>query len=171
MENNSIKNNYWKNRKDSIYLYAARQICRKFIVPASVLDVGSNGTPILEWQRDCAKRLVSVDQGKPYIAEGIESLKQDFLDYEENEKFDLVTCFQVLEHVPDPYVFSQKLLRLGKCLVVSVPYKWKAGRCEQHLHDPVDEEKMLIWFGREPDFSYISRELNNLRRLIHVYKS
>jgi hypothetical protein len=162
---------YWQKRKGLIYLFAARQICTTLCgQPKSVIDVGSNGTPTLEWHRATAARLVSLDLRRPYIAEGVESLTCDFLEYEPETSFDLVTCFQVLEHVPDPVAFARKLLQMGEIAVVSVPYKWKKGRCRYHLHDPVNERKMRKWFGRDPDFSYIATELNTVNRLIHVYK-
>jgi 2-polyprenyl-3-methyl-5-hydroxy-6-metoxy-1,4-benzoquinol methylase len=93
----------------------------------------------------------------------------DFLAYQPNEQFDLVTCFQVMEHVPDAVSFARKILEIGQVAVVSVPYKWDKGKCKPHIHDPVDERKMLAWFGREPDFQYIATELHKVRRLIHVY--
>lgn len=162
---------YWANRKGLIYLFAARQICaRERRQPTSVIDVGSNGTPTLEWHRNPGARLVSLDLYRPYVAEGVESLTCDFLEYDPATTFDLVTCFQVLEHVPEPVAFARKLLQIGEVLVVSVPYKWKKGRCKYHRHDPVDEEKMKHWFGRDPDYSYVARELNKVGRLIHVYR-
>ncbi len=163
---------YWRRRKDAIYLFATRQICRRFCEsPSSVIDVGSNRTPTLEWHRRTASHLVSLDLRRPYVASGVESLTCDFFQYRPSRSFDLVTCFQVLEHVPDPAPFAKKLIELGKVIVVSVPYKWKKGKCRYHLHDPVDQAKMLDWFGREPDFSYVARELNKVARLIHVYKN
>lgn len=162
---------YWQRRRSLIYLFAAKQICtNRCGKPESVIDVGSNGTPTLEWHRKTATHLVSVDLRKPYVAEGVESVKCDFLKYQPNAKFDLVTCFQVLEHVPYPEAFSRKILDIGKIAVVSVPYKWQKGKCKYHLHDPVDEGKMRNWFGRAPDFSYVATELNTVSRLIHVYK-
>ncbi|WP_295612374.1 methyltransferase domain-containing protein [uncultured Lamprocystis sp.] len=166
-----ISTKYWDDRKDNIYLYAARKICEKFSRPDSVIDVGSNGTPTLEWHRSHASRLVSIDLRNPYRAKGVESITQNFFDYPAAQSFDLVTCFQVLEHVPEPRDFAQKLLQLGKVLVVSVPYQWPKGKCIYHIHDPVNEEKMLAWFQRTPDFSYIARELNKVERLIQVYKN
>jgi hypothetical protein len=164
------KNSYWEGRKAAVYLYVCKLLCQKYGPDSgTVIDVGSNGTPTLEWHRKWATRMVSLDLVRPYRAEAVESLKQDFFKFEPTEQFDLVTCFQVLEHVPDPQVFAQKLLSIGKVLVVSVPYKWRAGACKHHIHDPVDEEKMFAWFGRKPDYSYVARELNNVERMIQVY--
>lgn len=162
---------YWEKRKDSIYLFAARQICaRQCEAPRSVIDVGSNGTPTLEWHRQTATRLVSLDLRRPYVAEGVESVTGDFLQYDAGTRFDLVTCFQVLEHVRDPAAFARKLTQISTVAIVSVPYKWKKGKCRFHLHDPVNERKMKKWFGRGAEYSYIARELNGVGRLIHVYR-
>jgi hypothetical protein len=162
---------YWGKRKSSIYLFAARQICaRECGKPSSVIDVGSNATPTLEWHRKAGARLVSLDLRRPYVAEGVESVTCDFLQYDPECRFDLVTCFQVLEHVPEPAAFARKLIQIGEVAIVSVPYKWKKGSSRNHLHDPVDERKMKKWFGRDPDFAYVARELNSVGRLIHVYR-
>lgn len=163
---------YWRDRKDSVYLHVAQQICLKYgSKSTSVIDIGSNATPTLEWHRDHAQRLVSLDLRSPYVADGVESLKLDFLDFEPELRFDLATCFQVLEHVADPRRFAQKIVEVSKLSIVSVPYKWPRGKCKYHRHDPVDEEKMLQWFGRAPDFSYVAKELNGVRRLIAVYRN
>lgn len=166
------KSTYWKLRADSVYLHAARLTCRRFgKAPKSVLDVGSNGTPTLEWHRASADVLVSLDLRRPYRAGGVTSIISDLLLYQPEEKFDLVTCFQVLEHVPEPAAFARKLLHLGKVVVVSVPYKWPKGKCRFHPNDPVDEAKLFAWFGIEPVFSHLSQEiaLDRASRLIHVY--
>jgi SAM-dependent methyltransferase len=161
---------YWLARKDTIYLHVARQICLKYGGRAnSVIDIGSNATPTLEWHRASASRLVSLDLRNPYVAAGVESVRQNFFDFDAGARFDLATCFQVLEHVKDPRRFAQKILELSRVAVVSVPYKWPKGRSKYHLHDPVDEQKMLQWFGREPVFRYVAKELNGIRRMIDVY--
>jgi Methyltransferase domain len=166
------KDAYWEDRKDSIYLYVAKAVCEKYGgKPKSVIDVGSNQTPTLEWHRGTASRLVSLDLRRPYVAEGVESMTRDFFTYAPEEAFDLATCFQVLEHVPDPAAFADKLLQISKVTIVSVPYKWEAGKCKYHIHDPVDEHKMLEWFGRKPSYTYVARELTKVARLIHVYRS
>lgn len=166
------KLSYWEKRKDWVYLHVARIICARFAQgPGSVLDVGSNRTPTLEWHRSNAKRLVSLDLRRPYVADGVESIQEDFLKYQVDEKYDLVTCLQVLEHVPDAGAFAERLLSVGKVVVVSVPYKWRRGCCKGHVHDPVDELKMFRWFRRRPVYSYIAREVTTERsRLIQVYQ-
>lgn len=163
---------YWNNRRDAVYLRAVRGVCDTIAGHAeTVLDVGSKSTPILEWRRGSAHRLVSIDLYHPYSAEGVESITQDFMDYPIEEPFDLVTCLQVLEHVPDAAAFARKLLAAGKIVVVSVPYKWPKGFCSSHIHDPVDEHTMRSWFGRTPTSQYIAQEQSGLRRLVQVYRT
>lgn len=166
------KKGYWEGRKDSVYLQAAKDLCAKYLVEgSSVLDVGSNRTPTLEWHRAKATRLVSVDLRNPYRAPGVESIAGNFFDFDDAKPFGLVTCFQVLEHVPDAHAFAQKLLATGKTVVASVPYKWPKGTCKWHIHDPVDEVKMMGWFGQAPIESFIAVEpKNSAQRLIHVYR-
>jgi hypothetical protein len=107
----------------------------------------------------------------PYYADEVESIKTNFLEYHSPIKYDLATCFQVLEHVPNVHAFSEKLLLVSKTLIVSVPYKWEKERNKSHIHDPVDESKMFEWFKTEPDFSYLATELSGVKRLIQVYTS
>lgn len=169
---NAAGDKYWMDRKDSIYLHVAQQICLKYGHEArSVVDIGSNATPTLEWHRPHAARLVSIDLRRPYAGDGIESLKLNFFDFEAKERFDLATCFQVLEHVDDAQRFARKILEVSRLAVVSVPYNWPRGKCKYHVHDPVDEAKMLQWFGKPPLFRYIAKELNGVRRLIAVYRN
>jgi len=77
---------------------------------------------------------------------------------------------QVLEHVPDAQSFAQKLLEVSKVVIGSVPYKWPKGHTESHIHDPVDEAKLLAWFGRKPYHSHLCREVTaEVHRLVQVY--
>lgn len=134
-----------------------------------MLDVGSNNCPYLDWFPKVPER-VSVDLLHPYEAPGVVSIKSDFLSWSPSRKFDVVTCLQVLEHIPDAGAFARKLLEVSKVLVVTVPYKWARGGVKSHVHDPVGEEKMLEWFGRRPNFSYRCQKVTaDVVRLIHVY--
>ena len=96
------------------------------------------------------------------------------MGWQADRLFDIVTCLQVIEHIPRADLFAQKLLSTGKIVIVSVPYKWAADPVSSHnshVHDPVDEDKMKSWFGREPNFEFICREaVLPSRRLIQVYE-
>jgi hypothetical protein len=161
---------YWEARKNFVYYQVVRIIATQLAEGAkSVLDVGSAECPNLEWFPDAEQR-TSLDLRKPYVASGIKSVKSNYLSWEVDQQYDLVLCLQVLEHVPDAGAFAQKLLASGKIVVASVPYKWHGGGVSTHVHDPVDEAKMLQWFGREPNFSYICTEISTgAKRLICVY--
>ncbi len=77
-------------------------------------------------------------------------IHSDFMDWKPDQKYDLVLCLQVLEHVPDASAFALKLLTCGRVVIVSVPYRWPAGSCSEHVHDPVDESKLKAWTERDP---------------------
>lgn len=164
------KSSYWLKREHSNYLCEIRKIINQIGIGArSIIDVGSNGCPYLDWFAWIPERY-SVDLRKPYKAPGIVDITTDFLKYNPDKTFDILTCLQVIEHVPDAQAFCQKLLKTARILVVSVPYQWPAGATTGHIHDPVDLEKMNNWFGREPNYYSLIAESNSfLQRLISVY--
>jgi hypothetical protein len=163
---------YWQRRRNSVYLQAVRRLVRSVGADAeSILDVGSNGCGYLDWF-DWIPRRVSIDIRNPYSGPGVEGVRADFLTHRFTERFDLVLCLQVLEHIPDAHRFAQRLLAGARHrVIVSVPYRWAADRSAHHVHDPVDEDKMLRWFGRQPISTGIAREWRWTRteRMICVY--
>ena len=160
---------YWRRRADSLYLqyvfFLARVVGRD---ARSVIDVGSNDCPYLEWL-DWIPRKVSVDLDAPYSSATVEARKGDFLELDLGETFDLGLCLQVMEHVPDVGAFARKLLATVPHLIVSVPHRWEPGEVG-HIHDPVDQKKLAEWFGREPNYKIIVREpFFKKRRMIAYY--
>ncbi len=159
---------YWSRRADSLYLQYVFFIARVVGCDAqSVIDVGSNGCPYLEWL-DWIPRKVSVDLRRPYAAPGVESVTGDFLSVDVDGDFDLGLCLQVLEHIPEVEAFAQKLLATARHLVVSVPYRWEKSN-EDHVHDPVDAVKLAAWFGRKPNYRIVVREPFSRRRRMVAY--
>ena len=163
-------NAYWGGRQDYLYYQVIRILVRSISNGSeSIIDVGSAGCHYLEWF-DHVPHRTSVDLTRPYVAPGINSFTGDFLKWEPDRKYDVAICLQVLEHIPPIEDFVKKLVSVGKTVVISVPYKWEAGRTPSHVNDPVDEEKLRRWFGREPNFSTIVTELvSPVQRLICVY--
>lgn len=160
---------YWAKRHRFIYIHVVRELCQRIgRNVASVVDVGSHGTPILSWFPVSARR-VSIDIRSPYVAPGIEAHEIDFLQWEPGERFDVGLCLQVLEHVEEAGAFAKKLLRLCDVTIVSVPYRWPETASRYHVHDPVDEVKLAGWFEREPNYSYKVAELDGQERLIAIY--
>jgi hypothetical protein len=161
---------YWERRRDLLYYQVARILATGLATDAdSVLDVGSHGAPYLEWFEDVPHR-TSLDLVEPYRAPGIESITSDFLTWVPDRRYDLVMCFQVLEHVPDARSFARKLLATGRIIVISVPYRWRAGASRNHVQDPVTMRKLVGWFGRRPDFTQLVREpKQGTERLVCVF--
>ena len=161
---------YWRKRKDLVYLHVVRTLMDGLAISASsAIDIGSNGCPYITWLPDHVSK-ASLDLRRPYVGDGVESIKANFLKWDPPHRYDLVMCLQVLEHVPDVVPFCKKLLDISNVLVVSVPYKWPKNHSLNHIHDPVDEKKMRQWFGFEPNFSYVATEvISKTSRLIQVF--
>lgn len=90
--------------------------------PHSVLDVGcSNGIFLREWKkRHDNAQLLGIEPGEEAAAKaraaGIEIFEGFVEDEAEKEEAvaDLVTCFEVLEHVQEPVTFAQSLCKVTK---------------------------------------------------------
>jgi hypothetical protein len=138
----------------------------------SLLDVGSASAQYLE-EFDWIENKVAIDLKSAYSSVTVKGIAVNFFDYKPDVKFDLVTCFQVLEHVPEAGKFAKKLFEVGRDVLVSVPYQWPERSNVHHVHDPVDREKLRSWTGRDPDYSVIVSELfvgTKGRRLIAYYR-
>lgn len=164
--------NYWANRSDMLYYSAIDKVIRTVGYDASsILDVGSGNCPYLDWWTWIPKK-VSIDIRSPYASNQVEAVVGNIMDYHIDQKFDICTCFQVLEHVPDAAAFARRLFDLGTVVIISVPYKWPAGRTTGHVHDPVDEEKLKSWVGRRPNqYMVIAEPFGSVKheRLIAIY--
>ena len=166
-----VKNEYWERRAWSLYLHAVKDVVGNLGRDAkSIIDVGSAACPYLDWY-DWIPHKTSLDLRRPYVAPGINSVKSDFLTWNPDRDYDILTCLQVMEHVPSAEEFAQKILSISKIAVVSLPFMWKAGLNVSHVHDPVDEEKIIGWFGRKPNASFKIKEVvSGSERVIHVYE-
>ena len=165
------RNVYWDGRQDLLYYQVVRQLVEGLGSDAeSMLDVGSGACPYLGWFPHIPVR-TSLDFEHPYEGPGIRAIRADFLRWQADRAFDIVTCLQVLEHVEQPAAFARKFFTGGSTVIVSVPHAWPPGSIDGHRHDPVTERKMRSWFGREPNFSYVCREVvTHSDRLIQVYE-
>lgn len=162
---------YWNRRKDLLYYQVVRILATGLAQGAgSVLDVGSHGSPYLEWFEGVPVR-TSLDLVEPYRAEGVTSIVSDYLAWDPDRRYDLVLCLQVLEHVPDARAFARKLLASGRIVIVSVPYRWRPGKSKNHVQDPVTMRKVAGWFGRRPNFAHLVVEpAKGTERLVCVFE-
>jgi hypothetical protein len=164
---------YWEKRSHLIYYRYIEQIVRGLASNAmSMIDVGSYKTPNLELF-DWIPIRHSLDIAQPYQSATVKGIKADFLSFQPERTYDISICLQVLEHIPDAARFAMKLFEVSAAVLISVPYKWPAGSHKDHVHDPVDLDKLVSWIGRMPDYHLVVTEPLNLspkaRRLIAYF--
>ena len=153
-----ITGSYWRKRTDLLYYQYMRYMIRCIGVNAkSIIDVGSGNAPYLEWF-DWIDEKVSVDLDVPYSSETVKGVTGNIMDLTFDKKYDICTCLQVLEHVPNPAPFARRLFDLSDLVLVSVPHKWPAGSVKSHVNDPVNADDVAAWFGRKPNYSLLVRE-------------
>lgn len=141
--------NYWEGRKDFRYFAEVTRLARAYAADAeSVLDVGPHQTTFVT-QLSWIESKTAIDLHRRPTMRGVQGIRGDFMDFEPTQPFDLVICLQVLEHLDDPTPFARKLLRDGHKVIISVPYRWPKGQCKYHPQDPVDEDKVRAWMGRD----------------------
>lgn len=163
---------YWKKRQDLLYYKAVDKIVKRVGKKAtSLIDVGSHNTTYIDkfhWIADRAQ--LDIVNHNVFIP-GVRFIEADFFNWEPDKKYDLGLCMQVLEHIPDAEAFADKLKQTASKLVVSVPYLWENGKCKEHVHDPVDEEKLFSWMKIEPSYSMIVTEPFGVSRMIAYYEN
>lgn len=153
-----VTGSYWRNRTDLLYYQYMRYIIRCIATDAtSIIDVGSGNSPYLEWFGWIPEK-VSVDLKVPYSSEKVTPITGNILDLSFEKKYDILTCMQVLEHVPEPTRFARRLTDLSDLLLISVPHKWPKGSVKSHVNDPVTLEDVIAWFGRKPNYHLVVRE-------------
>lgn len=157
---------YYKERKDFHY-YKKVEALLSSLSFDSILDVGARRSPVLENIKGPIEKVL-LDKYEIPPLEGFHIITSDFYTWIPDKHYDIVLCLQVLEHLENPEAFAEKLFTIAKkTVILSVPYKWKKGKCKYHIQDPVDMEKLKSWTNREPSESYIIND--GLERLICVY--
>ena len=153
-----VDNQYWLRRSNMMYYKYIDILVKAFAYDAkSIIDVGSANTEYIEkfyW----IPNKYTLDIKNPYTSSNVTAIETDFLTFKPEEKFDFVTCFQVLEHIPEVQLFAKKLFEISEKVLISVPHLWPKGAEKEHINDPVDEEKLFKWTNREPSYSIIVSE-------------
>ena len=157
---------YFESRKDLKYYKKIQEILRELSF-SSIIDIGSRKSPVFETLN---KDIYAISLDKDLVYEDKDNfICADFNTWIPNRKYDVVLCLQVLEHLDDPFKFTQKLFDTGNIIIISVPYKWKKGLCKEHVQDPVDETLIKQWTMRMPSQQFIIKENNNVERIICCY--
>jgi hypothetical protein len=162
-----IVNEYYSRRKEFHYYKKVKEILDSLTF-SSIIDVGCRKSPMMAGlDNTIYKAMLDIQEIPPM--DGIHMIQADFYTWTPDRKYDVVLCLQVLEHLDKPKEFAQKLLQVGKTVIISVPYKWKEGSCKYHTQDPIDKSKLKGWVGREPDEDYVVTD-KGLERIICVYR-
>ena len=150
------RGNYWGDRKNhDLYRLTVTLAGALFPSAKSAIDVGSyvSGTICeLDW----IPRRVATDISS-YLADdwqgvkGVEFIAGDAFAIDFSEPFDLVISNQTIEHLERPKEFVDKLLTLGRGLIVSTTFEVAAGTIDGHVQDPISFEKFQSWFPCELD--------------------
>lgn len=156
---------YWKKRKDDVLYQMVKTLAHGYASEGvSVLDVGCHTSSFIS-ELDWFEQKTVADL--PYLADhwknvkGVKFVSGDFLKSEFDTAFDLVLCTQVVEHLEKPKAFIQKLLSVGKTIIVSTTYEVPKGACKYHVQDPISLEKFQSWFDTELTATAIVRQPNN----------
>ncbi len=113
-----IKETEWDDKRRFDY-------CNQLIIDKSILDFGCGTGGFLLRARNVAKKVVGVEPEarlkNRFAREGLKV----FSDIDDiSESFDVITLFQVLEHIPDPSTLLTRLaekLNRGGQIIVEVP--------------------------------------------------
>jgi 2-polyprenyl-3-methyl-5-hydroxy-6-metoxy-1,4-benzoquinol methylase len=143
--------NYWGDRKGhDLYRLMLAMAAGMFREARSAIDVGCFTSGLLV-EMDWIHRRVATDiqtrlaeNWKP--VQGVEFVAGDAFAIDYPEKFDLVISCQTIEHLEKPAEFVEKLLSLGKGLLLSTTYETPHGLIKGHIQDPISLEKFQSWF-------------------------
>lgn len=138
----------WGRQRTNQEGHRIRNWFRYFIEADSFLDVGaSTGRSV-----DIMSERVKVAHGVEPGAWGREWDAYETIEDTPLDKYDIVTCLHVLEHVPDPTDLLERLVRkTGKQLCLEVPIKHT--RLWPHVGDFTEQsmDRWLRQLGHEPE--------------------
>jgi len=158
------------NNKSELYLHllhiATYEYAENFVKNKTVLDFGCGSGYGTEMLSKKAAKVTGVDISTEAVDYAKNNYNSDNLDFKtiselKNEKFDVITSFQVIEHVPNDIEYVTKLKKLlnpGGYLLISTPDK--THRLFNHIQKPWN-----IFHLKE----YTSKSLENLLKK-HFFK-
>jgi 2-polyprenyl-3-methyl-5-hydroxy-6-metoxy-1,4-benzoquinol methylase len=161
------RSDYWaKRRNDRIYLMTivlAHFFCRRRV---TIADVGCHVSPLVLMMPEFSKRF-AIDPSREAReawagVDGATFLNSmlDDVDVREltgEDKFDLVMCHQVIEHIPDAAAFAASLRAKARRVILSTTFETPAGMMPGHVQDPISLEKLESWLPSPAICTLISR--------------
>jgi hypothetical protein len=165
--------NYAEYRKEFSYYKEAFSIATKLYGKdkGSVIDVGIKDSTVVLDRFGEGFSKTAMDNDYPASLDkgahpNILFLEADLYAHEPKERYDIVLCQQVLEHLEDPRSAFRKLEQLSQdVIVISVPY----GSWHGTQHDPINEERVREWTGKRPVLETIVKDFG-VERYVAGYK-
>ncbi|MFN4183859.1 MAG: class I SAM-dependent methyltransferase [Hyphomonas sp.] len=154
------RNDYWRNRAHhDLYRITVAMAQGMFSDAKSAIDVGCYTSGImveLDWiEKRVASDISSYLASSWEHVQGVDFVPGNAFELDFGQKFDLVLSNQTIEHVEDPKGFVEKLLSIGRGLIISTTYEVAAGVIDGHIQDPISLEKFQSWFPCDLDAWFI----------------
>lgn len=151
--------NYWLCRRNNNLYQRLRSLVQEHGASAeSILDVGAYVTPFVnefDWIPEKATTDRQLDRAPAdyFEALNVTAFLGDFMTIDFPRRYDIVLCFEVVEHLTDDVVqgFVQRLLEVGKTVIVSTTFELPEGIVPGHVQDPISREEFVSWFGDSAD--------------------
>jgi len=164
------ESSYSKKRKDQQY-YRDVWCTVRFLGEGarSIVDVGSSFPPFLlsaDWipEREITSKYFPGNErpcGKSthcMLQDGISANIQDFYTWKPQKVYDIALAMQVVEHVSNPTRFMRKILKTGRMVVVTAPYRWEDNHMKFHKQHQITLEDMRKWAGKHELHFHISQD-------------
>jgi SAM-dependent methyltransferase len=142
---------YWRGRlHHDIYRLTSALASAYFYKAQSAIDVGCFTSGLI-CEFDWIQRRVASDI-KDTLAQnwkhvpGVSFVAGNAFEIDFEDKFDMVLSNQTVEHLDRPREFVEKLIDLGRGLIISTTYETAAGLIPGHTQDPISLEKFQSWF-------------------------
>lgn len=137
----------------------------------TAIDVGCYTSGLI-CEMDWIEKRVASDLNSNLVSnwapvKDVEFVPGNAFELDFDERFDLVISNQTVEHVDNPAGFVEKLLDLGRGLIISTTYEVESGAIEGHIQDPISFEKFQSWFPCELD-SWLICHHPTARSLKHI---
>ena len=155
-------------RRDRL-MWRAVIICKAVVDvfnPESVIDVGCGiGDYVKYWYNDMNIQAFGIEGSEavlPYVVSDKVLIFDMRVEHNIRLHSDLVTCFEVLEHIEEEYsdIFVKNLTKLSDCILVSAAPPGAGGHYHVNCQDKNYwiEKFMQYNYGYDPTLTYMIRE-------------